>query len=143
MVDIVNLTDTFAKVDEVAYCCEYIVKSDVLGDKILNSVRKLFGKRFNIISALIEYFTQYLEANLLVDTESLSVDRFGDISCDIYHTVAENLCNLLFREDNAFHNACLLDHLCLFSIDEFVFVNKDLTCCRIYNRLSRLMSRNS
>ena len=96
MVYIVYLADAFAKVDEIAYCCKYIVKSDVLGDKVVNSVCKLLCQSFNIVAALIKYLTQYLEANLLVYSESFSIDRLGDVTLYIYHAVAEYLDSLFF-----------------------------------------------
>ena len=148
MVDIVNSTNTFAKVEEVRNRSDNIIDSDVLWNEVVSLKSDVLLKHF-LILRIFKNFFESLERYLFVDAKLSAVKI--NISVDVYHAVAYDLNFALFKLCNSLaccgskmflylnvnvslHNTCGLDLHSLIKADKIASLSHYLACHRIYNR---------
>ena len=158
MVDIVNSTNALAEVDEVADRGEDIVKCDVLGNKLVNTLLYHF-LQLVLVGSAFKDILQDLEGNKLVDAVLSGIEI--NIAVDIYHAVADDL-DFLFL--NTAHRlaacgigidllvndlqpylayACLLDLHSLVVGEKLSLVSHDLTCQGVSDRSCNVVTCDS
>ena len=97
VVDIINIADTVAQIEEIRDGSNDIIDNDVLGNQIVASASDLFLELLGIVGAF-QYLLEYCEAYLLVDA-ALSRIKVN-ISLHIYHAAAYDLDFLVYHSGN-------------------------------------------
>ena len=157
VVDVVNSSDALAEVEEVAYCCENIVKDDVLGNEFVCTLLDIFFKLVGV-SGTFHDFLENLVGNLLIDSVLFSIEI--NVALDVYHAVSDNLGDLFNHTDcilaavvnvvflcldlyECTVNACLLDFASLVVGDDFSLISHNFACIGVDDRLCEEVSRKT
>ena len=147
MVNIVDIADTLAEVQEVGNGCENIIQGDVIRDELLDALCA-YGLEIRGIR-IVQNIAQNADGNELLDADVLRIEVH--IACEIDHAVAEHLDLLLdhadlaltvligivllgFNVQECLEYTSLLNGICLVKGQDLASLCNDLTGHRICHR---------
>ena len=151
MVDIVYYTNALAEIYEIADRSKNVVKDYVLRNKLVCTLLNVFLDLVSI-SGILKNVLEHLERDLLVNAVLLGIEI--NISGDIHHAVADDLCFSFNKLDSCFStvvcnvflgfnlyesviNACLFDLVSFIYRNSLACISHNLAGNRIYNRLCK------
>ena len=154
VVDVVDVADTVAQVQEVTDGSIDIIQDDVLRHQFICTLAD-GAAQFVLVCCAVQDLTEYGIAYLFADAQLLAVK--ADILIDIDHAVADDL-DFLFHEtdlvfaglghevflglslDECLLDACLLDLHCLIEGQRYACLKEDLAGCLVYHRTGQLVT---